>query len=217
MSVLAKPFKPKFSKFDYFIIGLTYVFFPLALIIAAFRILPTQQHHSFRGRNARLVGWVLFGTYIMTSLIISLGSETSEEFLNGNLAMALCLLVPAMLLLVAADLADKKFRKLLRIYAEAVLQRRLVYIDHIAIVANQTQAHVIRDLNFMIKERMLPSGRIENGVLMITSLHRESVEPAETQQDIGSKSVECSGCGARTVISHQEEKECEYCGTIIVA
>lgn len=84
MSVLAKPFKPKFSKFDYFIIGLTYVFFPLALIIAAFRILPTQQHHSFRGRNARLVGWVLFGTYIMTSLIISLGSETSEEFLNGN-------------------------------------------------------------------------------------------------------------------------------------
>lgn len=69
----------------------------------------------------------------------------------------------------------------------------------------------------MIKERMLPYGKIENGVLMIPALHRESVKPAETQQDIGSKSVECSGCGARTVISPQEEKECEYCGTIIVA
>ena len=72
--------------------------------------------------------------------------------------------------------------------------------------ANQTPSHVVRDLNFMIKERMLPYGKIENGVLMITSLHRESVKPAEIQQDIGSKSVECSGCGARTVISHQEEK-----------
>ncbi|MCT1403692.1 hypothetical protein M4D81_32305 [Paenibacillus sp. p3-SID867] len=217
MSIPIKPFKSQFSKFDYFIIGLTYVFFPLALIIAGFRILPTQQHHCYRGRNARLMGWVLFGSYIMTSVIFLLASETSEEFLNDNLAMALCLLVPAMLLLVAADLADKKFRKLLRIYAEAVLQRRLIYINHIAIAANQTPSHVVRDLNFMIKERMLPYGKIENGVLMITSLHRESVKPAEIQQDIGSKSVECSGCGARTVISHQEEKECEYCGTIIVA
>lgn len=52
MSVPVKPFKSRFTKFDYFIIGLTYVFFPLALIIAGFRILPTQQHHSFRGTSS---------------------------------------------------------------------------------------------------------------------------------------------------------------------
>ena len=77
------------------------------------------------------MGIVRFVHYDFCDLLLA--SETSEEFLNDNLAMALCLLVPAMSPLVAADLADKKFRKLLRIYAEAVLRRRLIYINHIAI------------------------------------------------------------------------------------
>ncbi|MEF7442681.1 hypothetical protein V4V36_30730 [Paenibacillus lautus] len=34
MSVPVKPFRSQFTSFDYFIIGLTYVFFPLALIIS---------------------------------------------------------------------------------------------------------------------------------------------------------------------------------------
>ncbi|MBY0164822.1 hypothetical protein H0178_54990 [Cytobacillus firmus] len=212
MSVPVKPFRSQFTSFDYFIIGLMYVFFPLALIIAAFRILPTQQHHSCQGRNLRLIGWVLFGTYIVILMINLVTSETSEQFLNDNLAMALCLLIPALFLLVAADFLDKKFRKLLGIYREAVLQRRLIYIEHIAIVANQSPAHVIRDLNYMLKERMLPPGKIENGVLVIRSLHREPAKQVKTQTDRESKSVACSGCGARTVISQHEEKECEYCG-----
>ena len=98
------------------------------------------------------MGIVRFVHYDFCDLLLA--SETSEEFLNDNLAMALCLLVPAIFALVA-DLADKKFRKLLRIYAEAVLRRRLIYINHIAIATNQTPSHVVRDLNFMIKERML--------------------------------------------------------------
>ncbi|MEF7442680.1 hypothetical protein V4V36_30725 [Paenibacillus lautus] len=159
-----------------------------------------------------MIGWVLFGTYIVILMINLVTSETSEQFLNDNLAMALCLLIPALFLLVAADFLDKKFRKLLGIYREAVLQRRLIYIEHIAIVANQSRAHVIRDLNYMLKERMLPPGKIENGVLVIRSLHREPAKQVKTQTDRESKSVACSGCGARTVISQHEEKECEYCG-----
>ncbi|MGG3283942.1 hypothetical protein [Paenibacillus solani] len=217
MSVPSKRYRVQFSRFDYFIIVFTYVFFPLALIIAGLRILPTQRHHPYQGRNMRLVGWSLFGSYIICFIIFLLAMETSEEFLNDNLTLAICLLLPAIGSLVAADLVDKKFQKLMEVYKEAVLQQRLVYIEHIAFAAHQSPAHVTRDLNFMIKERMLPYGKIVNGELIMRSLHREPVTPVETQENIEVQSVECSGCGARTVISRDEEKECEYCGTVIVA
>ena len=48
------------------------------------------------GKNLRLIGWVLFGTYIVILMINLVTSETSEQFLNDNLAMALCLLIPAL-------------------------------------------------------------------------------------------------------------------------
>lgn len=214
MSVPSKRYRVPFSRFDYFIIGFTYVFFPLALLIAGIRILPTQRHHPYQGRNMRLAGWSLFGSYIICFIIFLLAMETSEEFLNDNLAMAVCLLLPAIGLLVAADLLDKKFQKLMEVYKEAVLNQRLVYIEHIAFAAHQSPDHVTRDLNFMIKERMLPYGEIVNGELIIRSLHREPVTPIVNQEV---QSVECSSCGARNVISGDEEKECEYCGTMIVA
>lgn len=105
---------------------------------------------------------------------------------------------------------------------------------------------LLLDITFMFEERMLPYGKIDNGMVSIPSLLNKSESPTQgefvsrsgqrvqytlgndaaesvnserTVTQVGSvpKSVECPGCGARTVVTQLEKKECEYCGTMIVA
>ena len=99
MSIPIKPFKSQFSKFDYFIIGLTYVF-SISFNHCWISYFAYTTTSLLQGRNARTdgMGIVRFVHYDFCDLLLA--SETSEEFLNDNLAMALCLLVPAMRLLL---------------------------------------------------------------------------------------------------------------------
>lgn len=243
-----KRFKLKFTKMDYSIIALAVLFFPLAIVLAAVRVLVTHRHNRCKGRNNRLFGWVLAITYGIIELLMILATiddKDIESLYSATVVWGVIILVPAMIMLVIANKEDKKFGSLLQFYSNAILHRGLVQVEHIAREARQSPAHVIRDITFMFEERMLPNGKLDNGVVLIPSLHRKSepfrgefvsrsvqrvqysmgdttagpapISRTEPASDPAPKSVECPGCGARTVVTHVEGKECEYCGTVIVA
>ncbi|WP_207383518.1 hypothetical protein [Paenibacillus solani] len=79
------------------------------------------------------------------------------------------LLIPAISFFILGSRADSKFSLLLHQYYHLVMNRRIREIDHIAVETKQSPNHVIRDLDFMITEHMLPFGRIQNGILELES------------------------------------------------
>ncbi|PJN50683.1 hypothetical protein PAEVO_57290 [Paenibacillus sp. GM2FR] len=230
-----KRFKQKFTGMDYSIIAL-----------AAVRVLVTHRHNQCKGRNNRLFGWVLVITYGIFELLMILATMDDKDvdgLYSASIVWGVIILIPAIIMLLIAKKEEKKFNRLLQFYSNAILQRGLVQIEHIAQEAGQTPAHAVRDITFMFERRMLPSGKLDNGVVIIPSLKRRSQSPLqgefvsrsgqrvqyslgdvrtpitrnEAAPDPGPKSVECPGCGARSVVTHLEKKECEYCGSVIVA
>ncbi|MEC0309690.1 hypothetical protein P4H67_23310 [Paenibacillus lautus] len=244
-----KRFKQKFTGMDYSIIALAVLFFPLAIVLAAVRVLVTHRHNQCKGRNNRLFGWVLVITYGIFELLMILATMDDKDvdgLYSASIVWGVIILIPAIIMLLIAKKEEKKFNRLLQFYSNAILQRGLVQIEHIAREAGQTPAHAVRDITFMFERRMLPSGKLDNGVVIIPSLKRRSQSPLqgefvsrtgqrvqyslgdvaaeptpitrnEAAPDPGPKSVECPGCGARSVVTHLEKKECEYCGSVIVA
>ncbi|WP_339271599.1 hypothetical protein NYE54_08775 [Paenibacillus sp. FSL K6-1330] len=244
-----KRFKQKFTTVDYSIIAVAVLFFPLAIVLTAVRVLVTHRHNHCKGRNNRLFGWVLVITYGIFELLMILATIDDKDvdgLYSASIVWGVIILVPAIIMLLIAKKEDKKFNSLLQFYSNAIMKRGLVEIEHIAREARQTPAHAVRDITFMFERRMLPNGKLDNGVVIIPSLQRRTqspfqgefvshngqrmqyslgeaaAEPApltrnEATPDPGPKSVECPGCGARSVVTHLEKKECEYCGTVIVA
>lgn len=236
-----KRFKLSFTNWDYLITGVAVVFFPLAIVLAAIRVLVTHRHNSCKGRNNRLFGWVLIITYGVIEFIMIIATIEDgdvEGLYSASFVFGIIILIPAIIMLLIARKEDKKFSDLLQFYSNAIMQKGLLRVDYIAQEARLTEEHVIRDITFMFEKRILPNGRIEDGMVIIPSLIRKTGSPTEgefvsrgqrvqyslvteytlqDQADSAPKSVECPGCGARTVVSQTEGKECEYCGTVIVA
>lgn len=180
------PYKMKFSKFDNYIVSMAFFVFPLGWILTLFRLITTHRHNRCKGRNYHLLGWVFLLSYIAMMLIIyygydSFGEQEIQEYIDLALSIGFFFVLPAIVFFIYASRADKKFGGLLRIYTDCVINRRLTSVDHIAVEARQSPAHVIRDLDYMIKEKMLPYGTIENGILAIESNTTEEFDDENSE------------------------------------
>ncbi|MWV44313.1 hypothetical protein GRF59_11795 [Paenibacillus sp. HJL G12] len=233
------PYKSKLLVFDRIILSATYCLYPVGVIMALIRVLSTHFHHSCRGRNHKLLGWVFVCTYLLLMGLFYItydefGPAEAQQMWDLALIFGVLLIVPAIVFAFLASRADHKFNILLRQYYELVMERGITEIDHLAVAVKQSPYHVMRDLDFMITTHRLPFGRIEQGVLEIEPegfhegpreephdpppspevRHEPAAGPRPPQ---GPRSMECPGCGARIVVNANERKECEYCGNVIVA
>lgn len=168
------PYKSKYSRFDRVILTLAFILYPVGLLMALFRVLTTHVHHSRRGRNHRLIGWVWVYAYILIMGLFLLAFDLDNPddvqlYWDSAWLYGIILLIPAISFFIMGSHADSKFSLLLHQYYELVMKRRIRMIDHIAIETRQTPNHVIRDLDFMITEHMLPFGRIQHGILELES------------------------------------------------
>lgn len=235
------PYKSKYSKFDRVILTLAFTLYPVGLLMTLFRVLTTHVHHSRKGRNHRLIGWLWVYTYIliMGLFILAFDLNNPEDvqlFWDSALLYGIILLIPAIVFFILGSRADSKFSLLLHQYYHLVINRRIREIDHIAVETKQSPSHVIRDLDFMITEHMLPFGRIQNGILELEpeEYHEaydddynvdeygdEEYEDDEYDESEdrgrGPRSMECPSCGARIIVYANDEKECDYCGNVISA
>ncbi|MEK4120040.1 hypothetical protein NST44_28075 [Paenibacillus sp. FSL W8-0919] len=234
MGTPLKPYKLKFSTTDALILVAAVLFFPLAMVLAAIRMSATQRRNSCKGRNYRLLGWVLLITFMVLEFLMTVGSTDTGE--TGSL------LLPAVILFVIGHKRDQSFGMLIEVYTDAIVRRRLFHIPYIAQAVRLRPEQVIRDLNDMFRMHLLPHGRIENGVVKIPSLRsREdfsetsgaqsldeqlnsvlnqaavilTAERTETPEEDGPYWIECPGCGAKSSVARGEHKECDYCGTLL--
>ncbi|SEM23160.1 hypothetical protein SAMN04488688_11083 [Paenibacillus sp. cl141a] len=164
------PYKSKYSKFDRVILTLAFTLYPVGLLMTLFRVLTTHVHHARKGRNHRLIGWLWVYTYIliMGLFILAFDFNNPEDvqlFWDSAWLYGIILLIPAIVFFILGSRADSKFSLLLQQYYHLVMNRRIREMDHIAVATKQSPSHVIRDLDFMITEHMLPFGRIINGIL----------------------------------------------------
>ncbi|MGG4107731.1 hypothetical protein AAXB25_27970 [Paenibacillus lautus] len=238
------PYKSKYSKFDRVILTLAFTLYPVGLLMTLFRVLTTHVHHSRKGRNHRLIGWLWVYTYIliMGLFILAFDLNNPEDvqlFWDSAWLYGVILLIPAIAFFILGSRADRKFSLLLHQYYHLVINRRIKEIDHIAVETKQSPSHVIRDLDFMITEHMLPFGRIQNGILelepeeyheaydddyneeYVDEYGDEEYEDDEYDESEdrgrGPRSMECPSCGARIIVYANDEKECDYCGNVISA
>lgn len=245
MGMPLKPYKLKFSTTDALILVAAVLFFPLAMVLAAIRLIATQRRNSCKGRNYRLLGWVLLITFMVLEFLMIVGSTGTGE--TGSLTevtifLGIVFLLPAVILFVIGHKRDQSFGMLIEVYTDAIVRRRLFHIPYIAQAVRQGPEQVIRDLNDMFRMHLLPHGRIENGVVKIPSLRsREdfsetsgaqsldeqlnsvlnqaavilTAERTETPEEDGPYWIECPGCGAKSSVARGEHKECDYCGTLL--
>lgn len=213
-----------------------YVIFPLGLVIALIRVFSTHFHRSCKGRNHRLLGWAFTLTYLVTMFIFLITydefgpAEAAESIANAVVYGAL-LLLPAFIFFSLIGPSDRNFNRLLSQYHWLVMERGITSVRQIALETRQSPIPAERDLNFMINHRMLPVGVIENGVIRFMpgsypfEQQAEPSEEAHPQPGIGNhenpdmrgpRALECPGCGARVVVAPHEQKECEYCGNVII-
>lgn len=211
-----------------------------------FRVLTTHVHHARKGRNHRLIGWLLVYTFIliMGLFILAFDFNNPEDvqlFWDSAWIYGIMLLIPAIVFFILGRRADSKFSLLLHQYYHLVMNRRIREMDHIAVETKQSPSHVIRDLDFMITERMLPFGRIQNAILELEPEEYHEAYDSDYEQEYvdeygdeeyedneyeydesedrgrGPRSMECPSCGARIIVHANDEKECDYCGNVISA
>ena len=152
-----KRFKQKFTTMDYCIIALAVLFFPLAIVLAAVRVLVTHRHNHCKGRNNRLFGWALVITYGIIELLMILATIDDKDvdgLYSASIVWGVIILVPAIIMLLIGKKEDKKFNSLLQFYSNAIMQRGLVQIEHIAREARQKPAHAVRDITFMFERHI---------------------------------------------------------------
>ncbi|ANY72377.1 hypothetical protein BBD41_07170 [Paenibacillus ihbetae] len=240
-----KPYKLKFSTTDALILGAAVLFFPLAMVLAAIRMMASHRRNSCKGRNYRLLGWVLLITFMVLEFLMIIGSTDTGEtgsLMEVTIFLGIVFLVPVVILFVIGNRRDQSFGMLIEVYTDTIVRRRLFHVPYIAQAVRQGPEQVIRDLNDLFRLHLLPYGRIENGVVKIPSLRsREDfsetsgaqsldeqlnsvlnqaavimkAEKTETQEEDGPYWVECSGCGAKSSVARGEHKECDYCGTLL--
>lgn len=237
------PYKSEYTKLDRVILTLAFILYPVGLLMTLIRVLTTHIHHSHRGRNHRLIGWLWVYTYVLFEGVLYLAydfniPEDVKAFSESIWLFGIILIIPAIFCFIMGSRADRKFSRLLNQYYYLVMNRRIREIDHIAVETKQSPNHVYRDLDFMITEHMLPFGRIQNGIL---ELEPEGFHEANDDEDYyydeykdeyddkdyeyeesedrsrGPISMECPSCGARIIVNAKDQKECDYCGNVISA
>lgn len=152
-SLKQKLFKSRLTKIDYFIIVLAAIFFPLAIVLAAIRVLVTQRHNSCKGRNNRLFGWVLVLTFGVMEFLIMIGTMDDNDvdgLISSTIVLGIVILIPAIIMFVIANREDKKFSSLLQVYSNAIIRKRLVHIGQIAQDAKVTPAHAAPRYNVYV-------------------------------------------------------------------
>jgi hypothetical protein len=236
------PYKSKYSRFDRVILSLAFTLYPVGLLMIIIRVLTTHVHHSRKGRNHRLIGWLWVYTFILIQGLFILAfdfndPENVQLFWDSAWLYGTILLIPAIVFFILGSRADRKFSLLLHQYYHLVMNRRIREIDHIAVETKQSPSHVIRDLDFMITEHMLPFGRIQNDILELEPEEYHEAYDDDDEEYVdeygdeeyedeydesedrgrGPISMECPSCGARMIVYANDEKECDYCGNVISA
>ncbi|SEL64385.1 hypothetical protein SAMN04488688_10510 [Paenibacillus sp. cl141a] len=231
-------YEPQPEALDNFLVGgslfLPYILIPLAI----WRAVSTRHLNYRKGFTFKLISSQLIVSFVSYLLY--------GFFFNSIFAYIVGVFVISFVLLIIATgfytNRNEHFFKLVDRYRQVIFTHQIHLIREIAKLVSQGELSVEKDLEYLMGNKHFPRGAIVNGKLMfernvnITEnlLFEHSTQvagpPRLQESDLGKvpatiktqstspqpKSVECSGCGSKFMLSHMESKECEYCGSLLM-
>lgn len=232
---------PKYDRgiFDYIIIGMSYLFMPLGLVLALIRFLTTHYKNYRKPANHALLYHVFVGGFVEMTGFMMMELKNGEIDLSAGsllgvmIVYAVFFLVPASIFAGNAAKARYRFTQLANKYVQLITVFGVKYTGDLADRTEQSQGDVNRDLLYLQKYGVLGTGTVtasnETGSAagQNTQNQRGSTGGSVAQEGLRQtgdlsqsppqwpKSVRCPGCGAQNNVSPGQPASCEYCGTAI--
>ena len=237
------PVKYERTMFDYVILAIAYLFMPVGLVLALFRLLTTHYKNYRKPTNLNLMKHVFIGGFVELAIAVfasSLSGEIENSTMISILIMiAIMFLIPAFILASVTAKAKYNFSKLLSSYTELIQNKRIRHIGSLSERTGQSEGDVRRDIQYLKDKGLLDAGIVffegrqvpEPSMAAPNLVHPERTSgfggtertSASGQQHPSQpqtspqlpKSIRCQGCGAMNTVNPGQSKNCEYCGTTI--
>lgn len=229
--------------FDYVILAAAYLFMPVGLVLALFRLMTTHYKNYRKPSNLNLMKHVFIGGFVELAIAVFVSSLSGEidnsAMLSILIVIAIMFLIPAFILGSVTAKAKYNLSKLLTEYIELIQNKHYRHIGSLSERAGQSEGDVRRDILYLKDKGLLATdivfleGRQTANPSMVAPNLAHSgrasgfggIErsPASGQQNPIQpqispqlpKSIRCSGCGAMNTVIPGQSKNCEYCGTMI--
>lgn len=190
----------------------------ILLILIFGRFIAHSRVNHYRGKDYAFVGhcflfagvWIgVEGTFFYP--------ETMEPSENIFFIIALIVEfgVPAAIFYVMARLRNKKMQRRYQAYIHCVNAAGITNVYQIASIMRLSVKHVKRDLDYMIRYRMIPNIFEEKRVFPTRKVTEIKDEVSELQSPGVAAAVTCSGCGATASVKPGVTTACEYCGNVL--
>lgn len=187
------------------------IFWPVGLFLV-FRKLSTDKSALMSGKTTSLTvtAWVLI--VIGLALMVDESESTSA-------VLGLAFIIGGAVLLYKGSQIKKKAAKY-RKYINLIVNQNVTSVDHITSAVNSSYDVVFNDLQNMIESGYLSNAYIHQGKREVILKDSEPTPVLSNEPSINVQRntvVNCTGCGAKNVLTTGMVSECEYCGTPIHA
>lgn len=186
-------------------------FFPLGFVFLYIRW--EEEKGKFYAKT-KLLFWLglVIGAFGILSLFISI---SEEDFLETFVIDLCFFIVPGAICLYSSYKKNKKL-KIYDKYMAYISTRKKIKIDGLCKNVNDNYENVTRTVEEMICNGIV-NGYLDDEELILNKFKNDDVQ-IDIQNDgkkVETKIVKCRECGAKNTVIVGQQKECEYCGTIL--
>jgi len=193
-----------------------FVFFPAGFVLIFLRAYKHKDYPHLRLLDYKICANTLLVIFcLMTaSYIISLATD-GNPILAVYLACIAFLLLPGIILYVRAHSSKKAMLRRYDQYRSMIYEQRLTSMAEIGANVGIQPIVVSHELERMAFLGLLPNVHIDPITHTIVLISDRANPPTDAADRSPPRTVNCSNCGARTVLRPRESKECDYCHTIV--
>ncbi|WP_391574397.1 hypothetical protein [Cohnella sp.] len=211
MAANGRPFYP-----GWVIFLVLFVFFPAGFVLIFLRASKHRNYPHLRLLDYKICANTLLVLFILmtVSYINSLATDGSP-ILEVYLVCIAFLLLPSIFMYVKANRSNKAMLLRYDQYRSMIYEQRLTSMAQIAANVGMQPIVVGHELERMSYLGLLPNVHIDPITHTIVLISDRANPPTDAADRSPPRTLNCSTCGARTVLRPGESKECDYCHTIV--
>lgn len=188
-----------------------YLFFPVGI---AFCYLRLKDKYGKYMASSIILYW--FGVCWGGVGLLYLGlSVTEPTFISEYLAPGILIFViPGGICFYFGNKRKKK-NELYNKYIKHIKTRRIISIDTLCNLVNEDYDTLLNNITDMISKEIIDAYLQDDEIIMRGNLSANDNLSYETEIKKETKIVKCKECGAKNTLIIGQNKECEYCGTLL--
>lgn len=190
------------------VILISFIFYPVGIVLLIMRLSRKNLRYETIEKTQLIGGIGLFLFGILGSIIYI--SEGTFQYLWITL---LLFMLPGGLLAYFGFKRKKKLKEY-SLYLDYINARKKITLDSLCSKLNVTYDNAVNVLTEMLKVGII-EGYLTDDELILSSNTKNNNNIQEEIKSKETKIVKCKECGAKNTLFVGEQKECEYCGTIL--